>query len=376
MSRGAPLRVMGWGTYDASRHPRAGILLDGLRASGADVVEVNQPDSTSTAERVDAVSSMGAALGTVLKLPTVWFRLARRARKEMRRKPVDALLVGYLGHMDVIAARVLFPRTPIVLDHLIFAADTARDRSSGSGLMQRLLGVLDRTAIASATVVVLDTDEHLAMLPNRARRKGLVVPVGAPDAWFESGASRAAGDPDAPLSVIFYGLFTPLQGAETIGAAARLLHERGANVAITMVGTGQDHAATVAAAGEAPVTWIDWVQPADLPALVASHDVCLGIVGTTPKGSRVVPNKVYQGLAARCAVITSDTPPQRRMLQDAVRYVPTGDAEALADAIAGLATDRTELAALALRGAELAQARFSPAALGGELMARIAQVTA
>ena len=46
----------------------------------------------------------------------------------------DAVLVGYLGHFDVRLARRLFRGTPIVLDHLVSAAGTARDRGlAGSG---------------------------------------------------------------------------------------------------------------------------------------------------------------------------------------------------------------------------------------------------
>ncbi len=86
--------------------------------------------------------------------------------------------------------------------------------------------------------------------------------------------------------------------------------------------------------------WLDWVPAAELPALVAAHDVCLGIFGTGDKALRVVPNKVFQGAAAGCAVVTSDTAPQRRVLGDAAVLVPPGDADALADALLGLAGDR------------------------------------
>ena len=65
-------------------------------------------------------------------------------------------------------------------------------------------------------------------------------------------------------------------------------------------------------AGRGDVTWRDWVPTAELPGLVASHDVCLGIFGDTDKALSVVPTKVYQGAAAGCASITSDTAPQRR----------------------------------------------------------------
>ena len=40
----------------------------------------------------------------------------------------DVVLVGYLGHFDVHLARLLFRGVPVVLDHLVGASDTARDR--------------------------------------------------------------------------------------------------------------------------------------------------------------------------------------------------------------------------------------------------------
>ena len=170
-----------------------------------------------------------------------------------------------------------------------------------------------------------------------------MVAVGAPAAWFA--AARPPPTSDGPLRVVFFGLYTPLQGAPVIGAALGVL--AGAPVAVTMVGTGQDEAETKAAAAANPaVRWLDWVPAAELPALVAGHDVCLGIFGTGDKALRVVPNKVFQGAAAGCAVVTSDTPPQRRALGDAAVLVPPGDPAALAEALRRLAADRAELARL------------------------------
>jgi glycosyltransferase involved in cell wall biosynthesis len=106
------------------------------------------------------------------------------------------------------------------------------------------------------------------------------------------------------------------------------------------------------------VSWMPWVDPAALPALVASHDVCLGIFGTGPKARRVVPNKVYQGAAAGCLVITSNTAPQRRALGDAAVYVEPGDGQALADALLAATEDRTKLVEMQQRASERARQDF------------------
>ena len=259
----------------------------------------------------------------------------------------DVVLVGYLGHFDVHLARLIFRRVPVVLDHLVGASDTARDRRLDGGLRQVLLRMIDSAALRAADIVVVDTEEHLAALPQRHRARAVVVPVGAPSAWLAAApACRSRSERPGPLRVVFYGLYTPLQGAPVIGAALGRIG-RGAGIEVTMIGGGQDEAGTrAAAAANHAVRWLDWVPAAELPALVASHDVCLGIFGTGDKALRVVPNKVFQGAAAGCAIVTSDTAPQRRALGDAAVLVPPGDPEALAAALLRLAGDRAELARL------------------------------
>src|SRR5687768_16739433 len=115
------------------RHPRVGVLLDGLRASGDEVIEVNEPLRPANASRIAMLRQPWRLPILAAKLLRCWTVLAWRAR-EVRRDPPDAVLVGYLGHFDVRLARRLFGQTPVVLDHLISAAGTARDRRlAGSG---------------------------------------------------------------------------------------------------------------------------------------------------------------------------------------------------------------------------------------------------
>jgi glycosyltransferase involved in cell wall biosynthesis len=358
-----PQRILGFGTYDTARHPRVGVILAGLRARGAEVVEANAPLRLSTAERVAMLSRPWRAHRLVRRILSCWWRIARSGRRAARDGRFDAVVVGYLGHFDVILARLLFPRSTVVLDLLIFAADTARDRRVPAGVRLWLLGLLDVIAAACADVVMVDTTEQAAMLPSRQRRKAVVVPVGACGEWF---AARSGGA-GAQLRVVFFGLFTPLQGTAVIGDALAKLAGR-ADIQVTMIGTGQDSgAARNAAAANRQVSWLEWVAAERLPQLVAAHDVCLGIFGTGPKAQRVVPNKVYQGAAAGCAIVTSDTPPQRRALGNAAIFVPAGDAAALADALRELADDRARLAALRKASVRHAMREFTPDAIVGTL---------
>ena len=309
--------------------------------------------------------------GIAARVLWLWVRLAWQSRT-LRRPRLDSLLVGYLGHFDVHLARLLFPRTPIVLDHLVSLAGVFVDRGLADhrSAVTRGLRRLDRAALERADVVLVDTEEHADDLPPECRQRAIVIPVGAASEWFKARRPDAATDPPHGLRVVFFGVFTPLHGTLTIAAAAAALAGE-ETVHLTMIGSGQDFADSRAVARGRNVTWTEWVDSDELPGVVAGHDVCLGIFGTTEKALKVVPNKVYQGAAAGCAIITSDTPPQRRALGDAALFVPPGDASALATALRDLAGDATRLAGLRAAARHQADSAFRSETLVSPLRARL-----
>ena len=261
-----------------------------------------------------------------------------------------------MGQFDVLLARMLYPGKTIALDYLVSGAATARDRKVGGGFKDKLLIWLDNAALNAADWVIVDTEEHKQDIPETQRNKAVIIAVGAPDGWF----SVTPKDTSKTLSLIFFGLYTPLQGTKTIADALTKIKD---SLEVTMVGSGQDYEAARAIADKATkasITWKDWVDGEDLPQLTASHDVCLGIFGDGPKATKVVPNKVFQGAATGCAVITSDTPPQRRMLENIALLVPANDATALAVAIDSLSKDRKLLLSLRKASRSNALKNFQP----------------
>jgi glycosyltransferase involved in cell wall biosynthesis len=361
------VRWLAFGTYDVQRHPRVAVLMDGLRESGDVLVEVNDPLPLDTAGRVKMLKQPWRLPVLAWQLGRCWSRLIVGAR---RNRDVDAVLVGYLGHFDVRLARFLFKKTPIVLDHLVSASGTAADRglAGSDGAKQKLLRWIDVKALASADVIVVDTPEHLAALPAQEQERAVVTPVGATRAWF---AAQQPSEGEAPLKVVFVGLFTPLHGTDVIGDALALLADE-PGILVTMVGKGQDYPDCRRRAESNPnVEWVDWVAGPELPAFVAAHDVSLGIFGTTAKARNVVPTKVYQGAAAGCAVLTSDTPPQREMLGEAALFVPAGDAAALAAELRRLAADRDALKQAKATARSQAEQHFFPARVVAALRDRV-----
>ena len=350
------MRVIFFGTYDERAHPRVRVLREGLTMRGCDVSVCNAPIAFDTAARVRLARQPWRAPAFGLRVLAAWLLLLWRSRAI--RQP-DVVVVGYLGSFDVHLARLRFPHAQVVLDQMVSLSETVRDRAlDASGGLARALGRIDDAAARRADLVVLDTEEQAAALDPSHR--AVVVPVGAARVWLDTTPVDDPA-PDAAVRVVFFGLYTPLQGAPTIGQALALL-PRGTDLTVTMIGTGQDRDATERAAASATVdiTWSDWVDSEMLPDLVASHHVCLGIFGTNEKSARVVPNKVFQGAAAGAAIVTGDTSAQRRALDGAATFVPTGRPDLLAAALVDLAADRTTLAAARRRAREWAEVRVDP----------------
>jgi glycosyltransferase involved in cell wall biosynthesis len=347
------MRVLFFGTYDARWFPRVRVLQEGLAAHGLEVEECNTPLGFDTEQRVALLRRPWLLSQLGYRVGTAWWRLRRMARAV---PAPDAVVVGYLGQFDVHLARRLWPSLPIALDHFVPAAETAVDRRVRSDLVVRGLERLDSAALRAADLVLVDTKEHRALVPAAFCERTVVVPVGVSRSELRP-PRRNEGN---ALRVVFVGSYTPLQGTPVIGEAIALLRDE-PGIDFTLVGRGQDYEQTRAwAAANERVRWVDWVPPGGLASFLAGFDVSLGIFGTSPKAARVVPNKVFQGAAAGCAVVTSDTPPQRAVLGEAAVFVPTGDAEALAEMLRALAGEPERVWSLRQAAYALAETRFAP----------------
>lgn len=335
--------------------------MEGLEARGWTVAIQNAPSRVDTQARVAIMRQSWRIAPMLASLVAAWRVLWVMARNGPR---FDVVVVGYFGYLDIHLARMVHRDAMIVLDDLAPLSGTTEDRGLDGAWQRRVVARVERAATGAADVVVVDTDEH-----ERSAMKSVVVPVGAPKRWFE--ASRPERPEIDSLKVVFFGLYTPLQGTTVIAEA--ILRVQG-DIRVTLIGTGQDHGQVIELLrGVDGVDHVEWVDHRILPRMVAEHDVCLGIFGTTAKAQRVVPNKVFQGMAAGCAVITSDTPPQRRLLGDAAVFVSAGDPRALARELDRLAADREALSQWQERARARAQHEFTSARVVSGLDHRLRQ---
>lgn len=299
-------------------------MISCLRRVGVDVEEEHV--SVWDGER----NSWGAGPGRAARLAVAETRLLTRRR----RRDFDALIVGYPGHFDLPAARRLAGGRPIVFNPLVSLADTLvsdRGRFRSGSLAARALEAVDRRAFRAATVVVADTDAQAQFFAALAGLDEVPVCfVGAEGRLFRPGWT-----PPARFVALFIGKLIPLQGVETILAAARLAPE----VDFRIVGSGQlDNLLVSRPANVEHVPWLDYEL---LPGAIRSSGCALGIFGTGAKARRVIPNKAFQALACGAPLITADTQAARELLTDGTSalLVPPGDPEALAGAVRRLAGD-------------------------------------
>ena len=341
---GAAMRIVIWGTYDTGK-PRIRILREGLRARGVEITEIHAEIWQDIGDK-SAIRGARGWLSRGMRLLLAYPRLAWRY---LRAPDHDLVLVSYPGQLDILVLRIFasLRRKPIVFDWFISAYDTVvMDRAlvRRRSMPARALWLVEWLAARAANLAIMDTATHarrVEQLFGVAPASVAHVWVGAEDLFFARGAPKAD---DGELKALFYGQFIPLHGIDTIIEAARLL--RDAPIRWTLLGRGQEAQRIRAMLDADPLPkleWIDWVPYETLPARMAAADVCLGIFGTSDKAASVIPNKVFQIVAAGRPLVTRDSAAIRELLGNAppcVRLVNAGDAGALAGSILEYAQNR------------------------------------
>ena len=373
-----PARIVYFGGYDRGAG-RNHILMAGLRAAGAEVLECAAPLWRSTEDKLAAAGAGPAALAALLpRLAWSWATLLRR---HARLPAYQAMVVGATAHLDLPLATRLARRrgAALVFDPLVSATETLEDRdilTAGSGRLAAV-AALERRLWRLPGGILADTAAHAdawstALRLERARMA--VLPVGS--IALGDGPPKTARTPSvaAPLRVLYFGQYIPLHGVEVILAAADRLRDNAA-IRFQLVGRGQtlDAARRMAVRLQLPNVEIHplWLPLEQLyRRFILPADLCLGIFGDRPKAARVVPYKVYAALAAGRPVVSADSPALRELLLPGreIHAVPPDDAAALAAAVLGLAEHPDRRLALARAGHEAWRRRFNPAVLGGRLL--------
>jgi glycosyltransferase involved in cell wall biosynthesis len=366
------MRAVFFGTYDRS-HSANRLLRTALADSGFAVTEVHEALWEETREKGAGYFSPASLLGLGARYAGLALRLARRWRATAPADDPPLVVVGFGGQLDVLlAARVCHPRRGLVFAPLVSLTETlVEDRAvfPAGGLRARLVTALDRATWRRADLVLADTAAHADYLVElgAARARVAAWHLGAePEFWAVPGATVE------PRRVLFVGRCVPLHGLGTIVEAAARLGDR---AALVVIGRGPERGHAEARARElgVDVEWRDEIPLASLPAELARAAVVLGVFGAGRKAAMVVPNKVYQAVAAGRPLVTREGPALREVLTPGEHCLacPPADPAALAAAIGRLLDDPPAAARMgAAARAHLARER-GPARLAAALAATL-----
>jgi glycosyltransferase involved in cell wall biosynthesis len=317
------MRVCFAGAYDPA-YPRNLVIRSGLAAAGVEVVEARVRERRA------------------------FFRYPALARRLLERgSRADVVWIPEFRHKDVVVAKLVSGDRRLVFDPLVSRVDTLVEdwglHEPGS-LQAKWNGWIDRVSMTAPDLVICDTWAHgrlfetLGVRRERLRR----VLVGAEQRFFEVGPPA----PSAAVRILYLGGFLPLHGTLHIVEAAAAL-ERRADLppyVITLAGGGIEYDTAIRRARELGLTRVRFPGRSDYaaaPALLEASDIVLGAFGAGEKAGRVVPHKVYQGLAAGRAVLSGDGEGVREVFEPGVHLdvVPRGNPEALAEGLARLIAD-------------------------------------
>ncbi len=307
------MKICFLGTYDPE-YPRNKILMDGLRQNGIEVVECNIKGG-----------------GYFIYLPLIKNFFATK-------RDYDYVFCAFPVHLSVFLA--LFSRKPVITDALISLYDTAvRDRQLYAwwNPFALALYLLDILTVKVAHHVTVDTVEHKAYFAKWRNPKDItVIPLGVHSQEFY--VVPTAIKPMQQFLAQFHGGYIPLQGIDKIVEAARIL-KADASIHFRLIGGGQQYeeiASRIKTYGLTNVTLVPWQTVPSLNVMLSEADVIFGVFGESAKTNRVIPNKIFQGLAVGKPVITKDTGSVRALFSDDDLVLVENTPEAIAAAIVKL----------------------------------------
>lgn len=333
-------KVLIWGRYGnyGPDYPRNRVIESVLRSLGCEV------------------SRFLPALSATADLEYALRNLLKRGHRP------DLVWVPCFRQRDLAAAAryARRQRVPLVFDPLISAYDkqvNEKHKFAADSAKARKLLEWESHLFNLPDWLIADTEGHADYFHAThgvARARIRVIPVGAEEALFtpQPWPQKPA---DAPLELAFFGTFIGLQGVDVLAQA--ILHYDGPPTHWRLIGEGPMKAECerllaplAGATGPSRVSFEGWGPLPELPGRLASADAILGIFGSSDKALRVIPNKVYQGLAIGRAVVTAATPAFEPELQadeeQGLVWAKPGERESICAAVARLHQRRDQLPAL------------------------------
>lgn len=259
-----------------------------------------------------------------------------------KRGQYDIIVVGMSNSRIMPILAKIVGNKPVVWDALYSLYDNwVYDRKyvKPHSLKAYRLWIMDWLGAVFSDVVYLDTQTHVQFFSKTFHineHKFSYVPVGADTEVFRPLPKTTISK---KFEIEFHGKYIPLQGAEFIVRAAKILDGQG--VHFTMIGAGQDETKAKKLAQELNInniTFLPFLPQKDIVSYIQNADVCLGLLGDVPRVVRSIPNKMYEVAAMARVCINVDSMSLHEFFKPGIDSigVKQGDPEDLARAIISL----------------------------------------
>ena len=343
------MKVCYFGNYNRE-YNRNQILIKGLKLNGVEVLECN---------------SRKAGLAKYIDL----FK-----KHQQFKNKYDVMVVGFPGYQSMWLAKfvcrkkIVFDAFSSIYDSMVFDRKKTKQKSP-KALYYYLL---DYVSCRLADLILLDTQEHIDYFVRQfkiSQNKFKKILLGSDDSFMQPRAEVKNND---KFLVHFHGSNIPLQGVNYILGAAKLLE--GQNISFNIIGSSikkqyQNNKYT-------NVSFLDNVTHKDLSKYMSKADVCLGVFGDTDKANRVIANKVFEAMAAKCPIITGRSQASDNFFidKDDVVLAKMADSQDLADKILLIKNNKELSNKISDNAYQLFQKTSTPKILGRELLNTINEI--
>jgi glycosyltransferase involved in cell wall biosynthesis len=262
------------------------------------------------------------------------------------RNQYDAMVVGFLGHVIMpFASFINLPfvsfrsRKPIIFDAFLSLYDSnvfGRSIVKEKSLKSFYYWMIDWFSMRLGNKVLFDTYHHIDYIAEEfgiSKKRMARIFVGAREDVFQP---KIANRNDNKFIVLFYGTYIRSQGIEYLIDAAKLI-ENHDEIKLIFIGDGQVKKEMLEYAKKREtknIEFIGFIPLAEIKEYIAKADVCLGLFGKPAKIQRVIPNKIWECVAMKKAILTGNAPALWELFdKDDICTVPVADAKSVAEKI-------------------------------------------
>lgn len=372
------MKICFFGTYDRE-YTANKIVLQGLKENNVPVLEIN---SEVKLTRLDSEKDI------------TWFALIKRIFRKYKIfveifknldkfKKSDVIYVAFPGHLDVLFAYPLakiFKKKLILNPVVSFSYGFTEEQTilNKNSLLAKVAKIGETFIYKLINLLLPDTPyqkDFFKKTFNIPDSKLRVLPIGADNKYYKY---TSYTNKSKKINVVYYGLYSPPHGVEHIIESANIL-KKDRDIKFTFVGNGNTFQENFDRAKKLNLKNVEFFYETPVeqhPAIIQKADIFLGFLQKHPIVDRVIPNKVYQGLALGKVVVTADAPVTRSVFQNKenIYLVKPSDPKELAKAILELKNNPVLRVKIAKKGYLLFMQKFTPKAVGKLLIKHIKEV--